>query len=80
MIFIISALLLRKGIATNMTKFQSSIKRLSDKENALGAAIVFVYRMCVSANFQTVINFICTLIIGKFSFTADLHANWKFIV
>lgn len=63
-----------------MNNFQTSIKRLSDKDNALGAAIVFIYKVCVTPNVQTVINFICTLLIGKLTFSAELGINWRFIL
>lgn len=63
-----------------MTNFQSAIKRLSDKENALGATILLLYRVFSSANVQTVISFIFTLLIGKFTFTTDLHVNWSFLI
>lgn len=63
-----------------MNKFHRSIKRLSEKENALGAAIVLLYRVCLSVHVQTTVNFIFTLFIGRFTFTSSHHINWGFII
>ncbi|HAN21265.1 MAG: hypothetical protein A2Y15_02330 [Clostridiales bacterium GWF2_36_10] len=63
-----------------MTKFQCTIKLLSNKENALGAAITLLYRVCVSGHFQTTVNFIFTLFIGRFSFTTGHNINWNFLI
>lgn len=63
-----------------MTNLQSKLKRLAEKETALGAVIILLYRVCKSVHFQAAVNFILTLLIGKFTFTEGHNVNWSFVI
>lgn len=62
-----------------MTKLQAALKRAAEKENTLGVALKLLYKILSSANFQAVVSFIFTFLIGKFTFTDEHKLNLPFL-
>lgn len=63
-----------------MTKFQTALKKAADKENTLGVALKLLYKIMSSANFQAVVSFLFTFLIGKFTFTSEHQINLPFLL